>query len=111
MMCAHQQGQLSNLSTLGQSLGVSHTSVRTYLDLLRDTYMLRILQPFHSNTGKRIAVECKASTVPKIGRGFYSAMHELEIDQAFVIAPVKEKYPLKEGVWVMPMNDAIKELV
>lgn len=184
MMCAHQHGQLSNLSTLGQSLGVSHTSVRTYLDLLRDTYMLRVLQPFHSNTGKRIvktpkvylrdtgmlhallnirtfddllghpvfgaswesmvieqllanfdgdygfyrtpagaeidlvlekngkriAVECKASTVPTVGRGFYSAMSELEIDQAFVIAPVKDKYPLKEGVWVMPMVNAIKEL-
>jgi predicted AAA+ superfamily ATPase len=54
MMCAHQQGQLNNLSRLGHSLGVSHTSVRSYLDLLTDTYMLRILQPFDTNTGKRI---------------------------------------------------------
>jgi hypothetical protein len=185
MMCAHQQGQLSNLSGLGQSLGVSHTSVRSYLDLLRDTYMIRVLQPFQTNTGKRVvktpkvylrdtgilhallnirsfddllghpvygaswetmvieqllaghdgdfgfyrtaagaeidlvlekngrktAIECKASTVPSVGRGFYSALDELQIDRAFIVAPVKEKYPVKKGVWVMPLAEAIKEVI
>ena len=185
MMCAHQQGQLSNLSRLGHSLGVSHTSVRSYLDLLTDTYMLRILQPFDANTGKRvvktpkvylrdtgilhallnirsledllghpvfgaswesmvieqilarwegdygfyrtpagaeidlvlskngknIAIECKASTAPAVSRGFYSAIEDLQIDLAIIIAPVKDKYPLKKGVWVMPLEDALNEVI
>jgi predicted AAA+ superfamily ATPase len=60
--------------------------------------------------GRRTAVECKASTTPSVGRGFYTALHELEIDQAFIIAPVKEKYPLRQGVWVTPLEDAIREI-
>ena len=156
MMCAHQQGQISNLSRLGQSLGVSHTTIRTYLDLLRDTYMVRILHPYTVNTNKRvvktpkvylrdtgilhallniksyeelmghpvfgaswetfvieqllaryegvagfyrtpagaeidlvieidrkkIAIECKASTVPSVGKGFYTALEDLRIEEA-----------------------------
>jgi len=60
--------------------------------------------------GDKIAVECKASTVPSVGRGFYAALHELQIDRAFIVAPVKEKYPLREGVWVMSLDDTIMEL-
>lgn len=48
--------------------------------------------------GKKIAIECKATTAPSVGRGFYAALHELHIDQAFIISPVKDKYPIKEGV-------------
>jgi predicted AAA+ superfamily ATPase len=181
LMCAHQQGQLINLSRLGQALGISHTTVRSYLDLLRDTYMVRILQPYTTNTGKRVvktpkiyvrdtgvlhallnirnyddllghpvfgaswetlvieqilagyegdygfyrtpggaeidlilekdgkrvAIECKASTAPVIERGFYSVIDELHIDEAYIVAPVREKYPIREGIWVMPLKDVI----
>ncbi len=54
LMLAHTNGQLVNLSTIGGSLGISHTSVRNYLDLLQDTFMVHILPPFISNTGKRL---------------------------------------------------------
>jgi predicted AAA+ superfamily ATPase len=181
MMCAHQQGQISNLSRLGQSLGISHTTVRTYLDLLKDTYMLRILQPVTSNTAKRvvktpkiylrdtgilhallnirsfeellghpvfgaswetlvieqllagyegdagfyrtpagaeidlvieinrkkIAIECKASTTPSVGKGLYSALYDLQIDEAYIVAPVKEKYPIKAGIWVISLKELL----
>ncbi len=53
-MLAHHHGQLLNLSSLGNSLGVSHTTIRTYLDLLSETFMVRILKPYHKNTGKRL---------------------------------------------------------
>lgn len=53
-MCAHLHGQLVNLSTLGQSLGVSHTTVRSYLDLLSQTFMIRLLSPFSANLKKRL---------------------------------------------------------
>ncbi len=53
-MIAHSQGQVINMSQLGKSLGISHTTVRQYIDLLEQTYMIRVLQPYHGNTKKRI---------------------------------------------------------
>ena len=53
-MIAHSQGQVVNLSQLGKSLGISHTTVRQYIDLLEQTFMVRVLQPYHGNTKKRI---------------------------------------------------------
>jgi predicted AAA+ superfamily ATPase len=184
-MCANLHGQIVNLSQIGSSLGVSHTTVRSYIDLLRETFMVRLLQPFESNLNKRlikspkiylrdtgilhsllsirkkedllghhilgvsweslvienmlnaardipsgfyrtaggaeidlilqkadkkIAIECKASAVPKPGRGFYQAMEDLHIDESWIIAPVSMKYPLKENVHVMTLADALNEI-
>ena len=53
-MCAHNQGQLLNSSQLGSSLGVSHTTLRSYIDLLEQTFMIRVLQPFSANIKKRL---------------------------------------------------------
>jgi uncharacterized protein len=53
-MLAHHHGQILNLSTLGSSLGFSHTTIRNYLDLLSETFMIRLLSPYHSNMGKRV---------------------------------------------------------
>jgi uncharacterized protein len=52
-MLAHNHGQLWNGSKLGRALGVAHTTVRSYLDILRDTYMVRALPPYLANTAKR----------------------------------------------------------
>jgi hypothetical protein len=54
MMSAHYHGQISNLSKLGESLGVSHTTVRSYIDLLVNTFMLRKIAPFETNLKKRL---------------------------------------------------------
>ncbi len=53
-MLAHQHGQVLNLSSLGKSLGVSHTSIRRYIDLLNQTFMTRELKPYDSNLKKRL---------------------------------------------------------
>ena len=53
-MLAHAHGQLWNGSTIASSLGVSVPTVRHYLDILEDTFMLRQLQPYHANTKKRL---------------------------------------------------------
>ncbi|RLD37655.1 MAG: ATPase [Bacteroidetes bacterium] len=55
---------------------------------------------------RRIAIECKASSSPKPTRGFYSALDDLKIEKAFVIAPVKgPSYPLKENTVVTSLNE------
>lgn len=54
-MCGHLQGQLFNASQLGAALGgVAHTTVARYLDLLVDALILRRLEPYFANVGKRL---------------------------------------------------------
>lgn len=53
-MLAHYHGQIWNGSELGNSLGVSHHTARRHLDLLVGTYMVRTLEPFFANVGKRL---------------------------------------------------------
>ena len=53
-MCAHNQGQLLNLSKLGESLSLTHPTVRRYIDLLEQTFILRTLQPFEINVKRRL---------------------------------------------------------
>jgi predicted AAA+ superfamily ATPase len=53
-MLAHSHGQVLNSSRLGEAIGVSHTTIRSYLDILSQTFMLRLLHPFHGNVKKRV---------------------------------------------------------
>lgn len=184
-MCAHLQGQLLNASKLGESLGVSHHTVRSYMDILEQTFVLRVLKPFEANLKKRlikspkvyirdtgllhtllglethndllghpvyggswesfaienilsllpdwkssffrtssgneidlilekgsrrIAVECKASIAPSVGKGFWSALGDLGNPAAWIIAPVKDVYPIKKNVMVSPIHNFIKHM-
>jgi predicted AAA+ superfamily ATPase len=53
-MVAHLHGQLFNASSIATSLGVSSPTVTRYLDHLVQCLMLRRLEPFHANLGKRL---------------------------------------------------------
>jgi uncharacterized protein len=53
-MLAHNQGGLFNASPLSSSLGISGQTVGRYLDLLNDLFLVRRLQPWSSNTRKRL---------------------------------------------------------
>ncbi|MBI3820441.1 MAG: ATP-binding protein [Planctomycetes bacterium] len=53
MMLAHYHGQIAKTSEIGRSLGENHTTVRRHLDILAGALMLRQLQPWHENIGKR----------------------------------------------------------
>jgi predicted AAA+ superfamily ATPase len=52
-MLAHSHGQLWNASELGRAMGMSDKTVKNYLDDLSQTYMVRQLQPWFENLGKR----------------------------------------------------------
>lgn len=53
-MIAHLNGQLLNLSALGNSLDISAPSVRRYLDFLESAFLIRQLQPWFANISKRL---------------------------------------------------------
>lgn len=50
---AHYHGQTWNASELARAMGLSDKTVRSYLDILSGTYMVRQLQPWFENLGKR----------------------------------------------------------
>ena len=59
-MVAHYHGQVWNAAELARALGSSEPTARHYLDILCGTYVVRRLQPWHTNLGKR---ELKAPKV------------------------------------------------
>ncbi len=53
-MTAHYHAQIWNGSEIAGSLGVGHTTVARYLDILCGAFVLRRIQPWHANLGKRL---------------------------------------------------------
>jgi uncharacterized protein len=53
-MLAHIHGGLLNTQQLGNSLSVTWNTVRHYLDLMEDLLLIRRLQPWSINLGKRM---------------------------------------------------------
>lgn len=53
-MLAHCHGTLWNASQLAASLGVSYHTVNRYTDILEQTFLIRKLQPYFANVGKRV---------------------------------------------------------
>ena len=53
-MCAHNQGQTLNLSKMGSSLDLSHPTIRKYVDIFEQTFIIRSLPPFEINVKKRL---------------------------------------------------------
>lgn len=75
-MLAHYHGQVSNLSKIGQSLGVTHPTVRHYMEIMEQTFMVRVLMPLATNTKKRLVKS------PKIYLRDSGILHTLlEIDE------------------------------
>jgi hypothetical protein len=54
--------------------------------------------------GRHYAFEAKFSTAPKPTRGFWQALKDLEVERAWVVAPVEAEYPLDERVDVVPVR-------
>ena len=71
IMAAHYHGQIWNSAEPARALGVSAPTVRSYLDLLTDALVIRLLQPWHANLRKR---QVKA---PKIYVRDTGLLHEL----------------------------------
>jgi predicted AAA+ superfamily ATPase len=53
-MLAHHQGSVMNAAHLARSLDVSGTTIARYLDLMCDLLLVRRLQPWTFNIGKRL---------------------------------------------------------
>jgi predicted AAA+ superfamily ATPase len=71
MMLAHYHGQVWNAAELARAFGVAEKTVRNYLDLLTGTFLVRRLEPWYENLGKR---QVKAPKVYLADSGILHAM-------------------------------------
>lgn len=53
-MLAHSNGQPANYSRLADALSVSSVTIKNYIDLLSDTFMVTVIPPCSSNFGRRL---------------------------------------------------------
>lgn len=53
-MLAHHQGGQLNTAQLGASLGITIPTVKRYIELLEDLFLVRTLFPWSGNVGKRL---------------------------------------------------------
>lgn len=52
-LLAHYHGQVWNAAEIARTLNISQSTVKRYVDLLQDLFMVRQLQPWFANLGKR----------------------------------------------------------
>jgi uncharacterized protein len=83
-MLSHYHGQTWNASELSRSMGLSDKTVRSYLDILTATYMVRQLQPWHENIGKR---QVKAPKIYLRDSGILHALINVGDDRALQAHP------------------------
>ncbi len=70
-MLAHYHGQTWNGAELARAFGVAEGTVRRYLDILQATFMVRRLDPWFENAGKRVV------KAPRVFLGDSGVLHTL----------------------------------
>lgn len=98
-MLAHNQGGLVNASRLATGLEVSSQTVSRYTDLLVDLLLVRRLQPYHVNVGKRLV---KSPKVSIRDRGLLHALLNIADRNALLGHPVVNAGRLKSNAAVLP---------
>jgi len=125
-MLAHYHGQLWSAADPARSMAVSEPTIRRYLDILTQTMMVRQLQPWHENIGKRqvkapsthqgaeldllmfrgerrVGVEFKRTDVPKITPSMRIAIDDLKLDSLFIVYPGTHRFRLAGGIEAVPL--------
>ncbi len=57
---------------------------------------------------RRIAVEFKSNTAPKVSKGFFNSVHDLDIKERFIVAPIERQYPIKNGIVVSEIGEFLR---
>lgn len=83
-MIAHFHGQTWNAAEPARSLGVSEPTCRRYLDLLTDALVVRQLQPWFANVGKR---QVRSPKVYVRDSGLLHSLLGIETEKALLTHP------------------------
>jgi predicted AAA+ superfamily ATPase len=58
-LCAGRIGQLLNMTSIGNEIGVDHKTIRSWLSVLEASFIIFLLQPYHQNWNKRLVKQPK----------------------------------------------------
>ncbi|MDP9053137.1 MAG: ATP-binding protein, partial [Acidobacteriota bacterium] len=104
-MLAHVQGGLFNAAQLARGLAVDGKTVARYLDLLVDLMLVRRLQPFQNNIGKRLV---KSPKVYVRDSGLVHALLNIADHEALLGHPVSgaswESFVIESLIAAAPMQ-------
>lgn len=107
LMLSHYHGQVLNYSELGRAFGASDKEVKQYLGLLEDAFMIRILSPWHSNTGKRLV---KSPKLYLRDSGIFHALQSIHSHRDLLLHPKLgaswEGFALEEGVGLLGKRES-----
>lgn len=84
IMLAHYHGQTWNAAEPARALGVSPKTCSRHLDLLTDALMIRQLQPWHANIGKR---QIKSPKIYVRDSGLLHQLLGVEAEKALLTHP------------------------
>ena len=84
MMLSHYHGATLNYSELAQSFGMSHQTIKRYLDILESTLMVRLLMPWFNNTSKRLV---KAPKLYLTDSGIFHALQYIDRSDQLLAHP------------------------
>jgi len=59
---------------------------------------------------KKLAFEVKVADAPKVTRGFWTALEDVQPDITYVVSPLADKYPIAENVWAVGLEQLFEEL-
>ncbi|MEM6878238.1 MAG: ATP-binding protein [Bacteroidota bacterium] len=107
LMVSHYHGQTVNYSEIGRSFGISDKTAKLYMSVLEDTFMLRLLMPWHANTGKRLVKK------PKLyirDSGIFHALQSIQDHNALFVSPKAgaswEGFALEELISILDKRDS-----
>ncbi|MEZ6036110.1 MAG: ATP-binding protein [Planctomycetota bacterium] len=83
-MLSHYHGQVWNASEIASSMGVSPHTTRKYLDALEQTFMVRTLQPWFENIGKR---QVKSPKIYLRDSGIFHALQGIQDHTQLMVHP------------------------
>ena len=120
-LLSHYHGQTINHSKIANAVDISQQTLRKYLAILEDTYMIRLLQPYEANLKKRIV---KSPKVYIRDCGILHALQSIEsFDQllshpligasweGFAIENLIAKYPRYNPYFLKTSNGAEVDLI
>ena len=106
-MVAHYHGQMWNAAEPARAMGVNPSTSRRYLDLLSDALMIRQLQPWHANLGKR---QVKSPKVYVRDTGLLHQLFGLATEKALLSHPKVgaswEGFVIEQVLAVEPHDEA-----
>lgn len=85
-LLAGRSGQLLNLTSLGNDAGVSHTTAKRWISILRASYIIDILTPYYKNFGKRII---KSPKIYFLDPGLLCSLLNIRKHEDIAIHPLK----------------------